>query len=809
MRMPALDPIFSAAERFRASVLQNRRSFLWGDQAEWTGEAVAQLRGAFLEHPDLRKDRSFLEKLQGQLEGVDLEAHRVGVDVVAAMNLIPANATAAKKSSDVRTVASWRAEVALPDIGWLTPAYGLGIAHVGRFKDAQFGFVLLYVSALHDSNTDPYDIEACRRIADEVSRQISRGGEIMRHAFLYVWFPDNFEPIVSKDDRNQILTHFAQYRGDAAGDDVALQNIRTALSSEFGEAFSFYDPQVQAKWKRERPEPPRGDGETAGPRFWMEKTHVRGRPDREEGPYALGVALWSPVKSRSGADIYKSMREVHEGDVVFHLINDEHIVGWSHVEGTVRPLPDPPGREYSDVDCQYVPLRDYAPLRPPFHRDQFLVSPYLERLLPVLQTGKHHLFYNRHGALNQGAYFTSLPASVLSVLVEAAHAAGVDGLPPETAADGPGDRRGFTPELVRGKTVERKLRLPETTIRAAVAALKGGQHLLLVGPPGTGKTEFASALGQAAHEAGLSHGFQLTTATADWTSVDTVGGYRLTKSQRLEFQPGHVLEAIDQRKWLIVDEFNRADIDKALGQLFTVLSGQTVVLPFLEERDNEELRPAIVAINDKAPPRTHSHTVDPRWRLIATLNTRDRDLLFTMSYALLRRFAIIDVPVPTTAEYETIFDQKAATGITVLDKRLRSLMRFPRHRLGPAILIDCGAYLKARAEMESAPLTEQQADQLLKEAIFASVIPQLDNLSLPDLRAITAYVHRHILTTFSVVTVANLIADALRIPARDILPPSTQEVGDLSTITETADADDEAVAGEHEIADDYDDVESE
>ena len=37
-------------------------------------------------------------------------------------------------------------------------------------------------------------------------------------------------------------------------------------------------------------------------RYWIEKTHVRGRPDRESGEHALGKALWSPQKSADGRD---------------------------------------------------------------------------------------------------------------------------------------------------------------------------------------------------------------------------------------------------------------------------------------------------------------------------------------------------------------------------------------------------------------------------------------------------------------------------------------------------------------------------
>jgi hypothetical protein len=37
------------------------------------------------------------------------------------------------------------------------------------------------------------------------------------------------------------------------------------------------------------------------------------------GENALGKALWSPQRAEDGKDIYKQMREVEPGDVVFTL----------------------------------------------------------------------------------------------------------------------------------------------------------------------------------------------------------------------------------------------------------------------------------------------------------------------------------------------------------------------------------------------------------------------------------------------------------------------------------------------------------
>ncbi|MCO8254537.1 AAA family ATPase [Haladaptatus sp. AB618] len=186
------------------------------------------------------------------------------------------------------------------------------------------------------------------------------------------------------------------------------------------------------------------------------------------------------------------------------------------------------------------------------------------------------------------------------------------------------------------------------------AALNAGKHIIFTGPPGTGKSRIAKEVARVADNEDSVDGYTFTTATAEWSSFDTIGGYSPSNSDgELEFDPRLFLQCFRdeddtvRNRWLIIDELNRANIDKALGPLFSVLSQDSVDLPFERdsrvridwvESDADDL-PTIARDRDRFP-------VTPAWRMIGTMNTFDKTSLYDLSFAFMRRFSFIHVGVP-------------------------------------------------------------------------------------------------------------------------------------------------------------------
>jgi hypothetical protein len=188
------------------------------------------------------------------------------------------------------------------------------------------------------------------------------------------------------------------------------------------------------------------------------------------------------------------------------------------------------------------------------------------------------------------------------------------------------------------------------------------------------------------------------------------------KPNRLRFERGIVLDAIATNRWLILDEINRADADKAFGALLTLLAGFETTISF---RNDAGLRYRLrlgdgpdCAVDEELG----VFTIGRNWRVVATMNTRDKNSLYALSYAFMRRFSFIFVGIPEVA----ILSKIVADHVSDEDARSKALQiaECCPGLLGPALLIDIGKFIAKHGDPATGAIN----------AITAYVIPQFEGL---------------------------------------------------------------------------------
>jgi energy-coupling factor transporter ATP-binding protein EcfA2 len=321
------------------------------------------------------------------------------------------------------------------------------------------------------------------------------------------------------------------------------------------------------------------------------------------------------------------------------------------------------------------------------------------------------------------------PKRISKINLEAIHGSGqnferICDVFPEVPHETASDTRHF--DVGGGVHVDARIR---RMVRLSIASNCG---VLLVGPPGTGKStllrEILDEIRQSPSRYGLDsvpNEPKWVTAEEGWTTRDLVGGETVDESQRLRFALGHVLDAIREDRWIVIDEANRADMDKIFGSLMTWM-GQREPDQFVDlGRASTNPNAAMVQLGwtntstcivnglhrltaEEVGEQPIQFMAGRDWRLLGTYNARDAHRVFRFGHALGRRFVRVPIPPPTPTEFGDIIPNWGLP--KSVGERVGGL--YAAHfedastQLGPALFRALAEYMRA-ADLEEAP--EEQA----------------------------------------------------------------------------------------------------
>ncbi len=220
---------------------------------------------------------------------------------------------------------------------------------------------------------------------------------------------------------------------------------------------------------------------------------------------------------------------------------------------------------------------------------------------------------------------------------------------------------------------------PEEVLNNLVAGYNKGKHILLVGPPGAGKSFLAELLANY-----LGYELFRATASSSWTRYDFIGGPIISRNG-FRWKSGILLKALSRHiryisgegdkegVILLIDELNRCEADKVLAEFFTIYPG----IDPEQWRIPEALIDEISGFGDEIDEETEivldyikSNKVLPwGFRVVATINSWDITHLYTLGYALLRRFHIIEVQPRKIGDNDDMFKKTLFNRVSKIIKK--------------------------------------------------------------------------------------------------------------------------------------------
>ena len=618
-RLARAERILKAAETWRKRCLEAPGS-LFEERSLWTRENFEELHGLYVEHPG-DGGGSYIEKLEQQLEPGSQDAKCLMAEMTWVVYLIDSHTRADTKLERIATVWNWSGRDFPDHHELLKPeVLGAGAAHVSHrqiWRDYEFLAVAMLDWTMLADNECERLLSQPWEFASWLDGTEFAHGCMLRHAMLFLLFPEKFESIISGEHKKKIIRLGDRRAGDddqpRVAIDKAILDIRRRLEavSDNGEVHfydqpyvEFWDDQKADLWFRDR---------FRDRYWWLMNVNVSGErmwPGVvEDGIASIG---WDDIGDlrRSAGEIKQDLVDrgfgenpsnrvrflrdfatgMEVGDLVIAARNGgSDLLGWGRITG-----------EYS-----------YDPSASRFRVHTRSVDWHLCKQKISLKP-----YWGGRWARKRLTGFADYRSWVRLYLWLI-------------------DSQRIEPVLPLIYTIDeacKDLFISRRHFERFLHLMKTRRNLILQGPPGTGKTFMAHRIAWCLIERKDSTRIGIVQFHQSYAYEDFVQGYRPTESGGFELRDGVFHRFCERARRdpstphvFIIDEINRGNLSRIFGELLMLIEA---------DKRSEEYA---VSLTYAHPSGGRFHIPDNVY-ILGMMNTADRSLAL-VDYALRRRFA--------------------------------------------------------------------------------------------------------------------------------------------------------------------------
>lgn len=259
-RLSIHEPLYEIFTLFKENCLKKENSILWPELNVWTVENLELWKKHVIENPIIGSDLSADQKFEKQFETAPQKIWLLAAELHYIYYLPSSNILFTTKFKKIK----WAAEsggMTIPpetDPIWEYQKQGFSrTAQKYHFRYNQLQLLVIFSLKLKEQPDiekivdDPKSIQAMLDGLLESFSQKSERAYDMRHAILYLMFPDFYEPTISTTHKEKMINKYGSLVTNPTSDiDSKIFQIRQELAKEHpnGINFNFYEDEMMKEW---------------------------------------------------------------------------------------------------------------------------------------------------------------------------------------------------------------------------------------------------------------------------------------------------------------------------------------------------------------------------------------------------------------------------------------------------------------------------------------------------------------------------------------------------------------------------------